>query len=99
MIFDLLQAWLSPAGILAIGVVYTAIEARRSRRSSHANAATLVNVEKRVDSVVEKIEEVHLATNSIVTAALAAKDEAGVALAAAGVAEGREQMRVEQEKK
>ncbi len=99
VILDLLQAWLTPQGIVALGMIYAAIEARRSRRSSHANAAILINVEKRVDSVVEKIEEVHLATNSIVTAALAAKDETGVALAAAGVAEGREQMRVEQEKK
>ena len=44
-----------------------------------------------------KLDDIHTATNSIVTVALAAKDEAGKAMAAAGVAEGREQGRAEAE--
>ncbi len=84
-----LRDWLTPQGILAVGMIYAAIQAQRARRASVANARAL-------EIVSGKVEAVHLATNSIVTAALKAKDDMGVVLAAAGVAEGREQMRVEQ---
>ena len=73
---DLLHEWLSPQGIIALGVIYAGIKAWRNGR---------------------QLDDIHKATNSIVTVALAAKDEAGKAMAAAGVAEGREQMRAEAE--
>jgi hypothetical protein len=75
---DLLHEWLSPQGIIALGVIYGAIKGWRNGR---------------------QLDAIHKATNSIVTVALAAKDEAGKAMAAAGVAEGREQGRAEAEAK
>ena len=92
-----LREWLTPQGFIALAALYAAVQAERARRASAANALTLRIVGSRIEVVANKVEEVHIATNSIVTAALQAKDEMGKALAAAGVAEGREQMRAEQE--
>ncbi len=90
--WEFVREWVTPQGVIALGVIYTGIQQWRTARRGVAIAA-------KMDAVAVDVRAVHLATNSIVTAALAAKDEVGVALAAAGVAEGREQMRVEAEEK
>lgn len=81
----LLHEWLSPQGIIAIGVIWTAVQAWRAARA----AGTAV---KQVAAVAGAIAEVRSQTNGMSHRLEALAGQAGVA-------EGREQMRAEQEGK
>jgi hypothetical protein len=77
MLATLIRDWLSPQGIIALGVIYTAFQGWRASSA--------------VAKVSAKIEEVHLATNGM-------SHRIETLAGQVGVAEGREQMRVEREK-
>ena len=88
----LLYEWLSPQGIIAVGVIYTAVEAWRARRAAAGAKVAVAVVSAKVETVAAKVEEVHLATNGM-------SHRIETLAGQVGVAEGREQMRAETEAK
>ncbi len=61
----LLQDWLSPAGIISLGVIYAGFQAWRSKRASLTNAKALAEVKERVAVVQNDVNKIEVGTNSM----------------------------------